>query len=691
MAADGAPMTADKYMQGVRKICRDIAEGTKTFRSAAIGVLSAAIGVQSLLVASLALPAFASEPARPLIPIYSAAEIPVKCDDGLAKARAMIHEMQSGTGGDFFREWNDLQIAIQDVSNPIGFIGNVHPDKAVRDAAEPCAQKYSRLGIEIYQDEGLMARVRAAKPATPAQAKMKKDLLDAFEDSGVSLPPEKRARAKEIFDRLTGLRQEFARHVRDNGIKVAFTPAEMEGLPESYLKAQKRDAEGNYVLGVDYPAYNPFMSNAKDEPARKRYYMAFQSRGGERNLEILREMYTLRRELAALYGLPSFADYGVRRKMAATPAAVTGFLAQVKAAVALREKAEMEELRAEKARLTKKPLEETQLHYWDVAYYQEGLRRLRFEIDQEALRKYFPTRASVDYALLVSQMLYGVRFEEVKVPVWHPDVRYFDVRDAKTGEFLSGFYLDLFPREGKFSHAAAWPVRSASRVAGRTPVSVLVTNFNREGLNQSELRTLMHEFGHVLHGVLSRTDYAAQAGTSVKRDFVEAPSQMFEAWARREESLALFRKVCAECPRLSGDDIARLEAARRFGQGYRYGAQVRYATLDMTLSSEPQPPLEAWKRIEAQAPLGAVDGALFPAAFEHLAGGYAAGYYGYLWSEVIAFDLLTAFNRNMLDPAVGARYRDTILSQGSQQEETAMVAKFLGRAPSNEAFFAELK
>ncbi len=646
----------------------------------------------ALLVASLSLPTFAAESERPLIPLFTAAEIPVKCDEGLATARKMIAAIQSGTDGEtFFDEWNRLQIAIQDTGNPIGFIANVDPDKAVREAAEACTQKYSRLGVEIFQDEKLLARAQGAKATTPVRRKLKKDLSDAFEDSGVSLPPEKRARAKQIFDRLTTLRQEFSRNVRDNDIKVRFTPAEMEGLPESYLKAQKRDADGNYVLGVDYPAYFPFMSNAKDEAARKRYYMAFQSRGGERNLVLLEEMYRLRRELAQLYGLTSFAQYGVRRKMAATPEAVSTFLEQVNKAVVRRERAELDELRAEKARLLKTPVEETRLYYWDVAYYQEGLRRLRFDIDQEALRRYFPTRAALDYTLLVAQKLYGVKFEEAKVPVWHPDVRYFDVRDAKTGEFISGFYLDLFPREGKFSHAAAWGVRGSSRVAGRTPVSVLVTNFNREGLNQSELRTLLHEFGHVLHGVLSRTEYVAQAGTSVKRDFVEAPSQMFEAWGRREQSLALFRQVCADCPQLSGDEIARLEAARRFGQGYRYATQVSYARLDMALSENPRPPLEVWTAIEAEKPLGHVDGTLFPAAFDHLAGGYAMGYYGYLWSEVIGFDLLTAFSKDMLDPAVGARYREAILSQGSQQDESAMIARFLGRPLSNEAFFAELK
>jgi thimet oligopeptidase len=290
----------------------------------------------------------------------------------------------------------------------------------------------------------------------------------------------------------------------------------------------------------------------------------------------------------------------------------------------------------------------------------------------------------------VSQKLYGVRFNEVKVPVWHEDVRYFDVLDGKTGKFVSGFYLDLFPREGKYNHAAAFPIRGASRLTGRTPLSALVTNFNREGLDHSELETLLHEFGHVLHGVLSRADYNPQAGTSVKVDFVEAPSQMFEEWARREQPLELFKQVCPECPHLTADEIERLDASRRFGRGIFFGRQWLYATFDMSLSTDPQPPLAVWKALEGASPLGYVEGTSFPSSFSHIASNYAAGYYGYMWSQVIALDMLSAFKKNMLDPAVGARYRDAILSQGGQEEEMSLVKRFLGRAPSNEAFFAEI-
>jgi thimet oligopeptidase len=647
----------------------------------------------ALLAAASVAPAFAASPARPTAPLYDAATVTHTCETGLEAARKTIATMESRVGaGDIFNEWNRLQIQIEDVLNPIYLLGNVSPDKAVRDAAEPCLQKYTSLGTDLFQDEKLFKRVEAAATRNAHQAKLKKDLMEGFEDSGVALPPQQRARAKAIFDRLEELRQAYDRNVRDDPTRVTVTAAEMEGMPASYLKAHEdtRDKDGNYILTLKYPSYVPFVTNAKSEAARKRYYVAKLNEGGAKNLDLLQEMFQLRKELAGLYGLPTFAHYSLRRKMVRTPETVNKFLAEVKTAVTDLERKEVDELKAEKARDLGTPPESTQLNRWDVAYYQEKVRKERFAIDQEKLRKYFPTDKAVDYTMRVSQKLYGVKFREAKVPTWHPDVRYFDVLDARTGAFVSGFYLDLFPREGKYNHAAAFPVRGASRLANRTPISVLVTNFNREGLDHNELETLMHEFGHVMHGVLSKADYNPQAGTSVKQDFVEAPSQMFQEWARREQPLALFKQVCPECPQLSRDDIQRLESARRYGQGIRYARQWLYATFDMALSTDPQPPLTVWKNLESATPLGFVENTSFPSSFSHIASNYAAGYYGYMWSEVIGLDMLSQFKRDMLDARTGLRYRDTILAQGGQEEEMDLVRKFLGREPSSEAFFAEI-
>jgi len=639
------------------------------------------------VAAALAAPAAA----RPLMPAYDAAGLTKACDAGLARARKGIAAMEAKPGaGAIFAEWNRLAIQIEDVGAPIYLLSNVDPDKAVRDAAEPCLTKFTTLNTELFQSEKLYRRVQAAKPANPHQAKLKRDLIEGFEDSGVTLPPDKRARAKEIFDKLEELRQAFDRNVRDDPTQVVMKPAEMEGMPESYLAAQKKDAEGNYVLPLDYPAYFPFLTRARSGQARERYWRAKLNEGGAANLALLEQIFALRKELAGLYGLPSFAEYSLRRKMVRTPQTVDRFLAEVHEAVVPVEQRELAELTAEKARELGTAPEATKLARWDVSYYQDKVRRERYAVDQEKLRKYFPTDKSIQYTMLVAQTLYGVKFREVKVRTWHPDVRYFDVLDAKTGRFVGGFYLDLYSREGKYRHAAAFPIRGVSRLAHRTPLAALVTNFNREGLDHDELETMMHEFGHVMHNVLSLTDYNPEAGTSVKVDFVEAPSQMFEEWARREQPLALFAKVCPDCPHLTHEEIGRLEQARRYGQGIRYARQWLYAKFDMELSTDPRPPLEVWRELEGATPLGFVDGTMFPSSFSHIASNYAAGYYGYMWSEVLGLDMLSPFERDMLDPAVGMRYRKTILEQGGQREESDMVRDFLGREPSSQAFFAEI-
>jgi len=650
-----------------------------------IATLAAAAALSPL--AGLAAP----QPARALMTLYDAPGITRACDEGIARAQALIQQMGAKKGaGTIFDEWNRLAIVIEDTVNTVYLLGNVSPDKAVRDAAEPCLQKYTTLQADLFQDEKLFARVNAAQPMNPHQAKFKKDLVEGFEDTGVALPPDKRKRAKEIFEKIEELRQAFDRNIRDDPTRVTFKPEDLAGMPESYLKAHAPDADGNIVLALDYPSYLPFLQNAKSEEARKRYYMAKLNQGGAKNLDLLLEIFQLRKELAGLYGLPSFADYALRRKMVGSPEVVNKFLADVKSAVTDLETKEVDDLRRVKAQDVQLPVVGMKVYRWDVPYYSEMVRKVRFKVDQEKLRKYFPTSKAVEYTFLVSQTLYGVKFVEQKVPVWHPDVRYFDVVDAKTGKFISGFYLDLFPREGKYNHAAAFPIRGVSRLAKRTPLAALVTNFDREGLNHDELQTLMHEFGHVLHGVLSQADYNPHAGTSVKGDFVEAPSQMFEEWARREQPLELFKKVCPDCPHLTKEEIAQLEAARRYGQGIRYARQWLYAAYDMALSVDPRPPLAVWKSLEGATPLGYVEGTSFPSSFSHIANNYAAGYYGYMWSEVIALDMLSPFKKNMLDPAVGARYRNAILAQGGQEEEMNQVKHFLGRAPSNEAFFQEI-
>ena len=650
----------------------------------------------TMIIAALAGAANAAA-VRPTIPIYDAASLAEACGTGLADAARLIKRLETmplGNAGarDLLDRWDRLRIRLEDFEGPVDLTANVSPDAATRSAAEACESKTTRFETELYQNGALYARIKALTARTGPAAKMRKDLLDTFEDNGVALAPDKRARLKAIADRLEEIRQEFDRDIRDNQTRVVFSADEVVGLPRDYLAKAKRDDKGNYLLGFEYPEYLPFMANAENEEARRRYQFAFQNRGTPRNIELLAEAMRLRKEMAGLFGLSSYAEFATRRRMVGNPQAVEKFLREVKSAVREVERKEIAELTALKAATLHKPVGEVRLQRWDADYYQEQQRKARFNVDQEALRQYFPTEASIQWVMAIASRLYGVRFVPATVPTWHPDVRYFDVFDATSGKLKGGVYIDPFPRAGKFSHAAAWPVRGSAKRSRRTPISALVANLNPAGLNSEELETLVHEFGHVMHGVLSDTQYATLAGTSVQLDFVEAPSQMFEEWARRRESLALLPQFCKPaCPAIDEARLKQLSAARLYGAGIRYSRQHLYAAYDMAASGETVPdPQAQWEKMEGETPLGYVPGTHFAGTFSHIISGYTAGYYGYMWSQVLALDMLSKFDGNLMDPVTGRRFRTTILAQGSQKPAAQLVRDFLGREPSNEAFIAEI-
>lgn len=659
------------------------------------------LGLPALLAAtcaSLLSPSAHSDEARVVLPLLSAEQISSGCTSTIAEMRQRaksLEEMSAASARDpktLLARWDALQIAQEDFMGPTELYGEVSPDKQVRDAVEPCVVEFSKFSSELYQNERLYRMFKGLIVSDPIDRKMQRDILWGFEDTGVSLPAKKRGRMKAILTELEALSQEFSRNIRDNNERLAFTAAELQGLPTDYLAKAKRDDQGNYLLGFAYPEFIPFMENADDAAARKRYQSAYNNRGTPRNLAILKQAIALRKEMAGLFGLSNYADFVIRRRMAGSSRAVNKFLAEVRVAVSAGEKKEIEELRAFRANATKQPLAGTEMNRWDVPYWQNKLKKARFDLNPNELRKYFPADAAIAWIMHISSVQYGIEFRRVDVPVWHPEVEYYDVIDTKTQRRIAGIYLDMFPRDGKFSHAAAAGVRHASTATGRTPITVLMANFDRAGFDDEEMRTLAHEFGHVLHGVLSRTRYASQSGTSVERDFVEAPSQMFEEWARDLDTLKLVAQFCkSPCPSVDAPLVAKMTAMYNYGRAIRYARQLLYASFDMSLhSATPQDPMAAWAKMEGASPLGYVPGTQFPGSFGHLMGGYGAGYYGYMWSEVLALDMLSAFGGKLINPQVGARYLDKILSRGGERTGMEMVRDFLGREPSNQAFFAEI-
>lgn len=627
----------------------------------------------------------------PAFPRFADAQsVEAACRQGLQGAAQRVRQLERhAPDAGWSAAADDLEAYIEDVANPLMFVLNVHPDPAVRDAAQACALRWQDFGSTLGQNEKIYRAARRVKPRDAVEREFVRSRLENFEDSGVALPKDKRPRAKQLSDRIGELGQQFDKNLRDDTTKVALSAEELAGVPEAVWKDKPRDDSGRVLLGLDYPTYLPVMERGEHAGARERMYRAKLNEGGDANLQLLAEMVKLRREYASLFGFESYADFQLRRRMAESVANTRRFLDEVKAAVTEREIKDLGELRRAKATHLGQPPEQTRLERWDVAFYTERVRRERYTVDQEAFRRYFPPQQSLQFVMRLMENAFGIKYTRMPARLWHDDAQAYAVTDSKTGRALATLYVDLYPRDGKYNHAAVWPLRSSATRLHRTPQAAFVVNMDRNGLTIEELQTLLHEMGHAVHNNLSATRFAALGGTSVKWDFVEAPSQMLEDWIYDPAVLKIFAEVCPLCEPVPAGMIRSADEARHFAKGISVARQHLFASYDMALySDQAHEPMALWSAMEGRTPLGHVPGTRFPAGFAHIAsGGYVAGYYGYLWSLVVAKDLHTAFKPNPLDPKVGLRFRRRLLARGGERPPQLLVKGFLGREGRSDAFF----
>nr|WP_316638752.1 M3 family metallopeptidase [uncultured Roseateles sp.] len=623
----------------------------------------------------------------------SEAEIKAACESGLKGADQRVKTLEKRVvDKGWLAALDDLYAYQEDVQNPIEFVLNVHPDKAVRDAAQACSQRWAEFGSALGQNEKVYRGLKMAPAADAIDRELVRISLGQFEDSGVALTGPKRARAKQILDRLSDLSQTFSKNIRDEGTQVAFDEAELKGVPESVWKTAKRDASDKVLLGLDYPSYIPVLQSADSGAARERMWRAKMNEGGEPNLKLLAEITALRNEYAKLFGFDNYVDFNLRRRMAKDGKTAWKFLDEVKTAVTEGERNDLVDLRAAKAQHLGLAPGAVKLERWDATFYAERVRLQRYSVDQEAFRTYFPPQESLQFAQRIIEKMMGVKYTPVKAELWHPEAQAFVVSDVASGKALATLYVDLYPRDGKYNHAAVWPLRSSSTRLGRTPTAALVVNFDRKGLTLDEVETLLHELGHAVHNNLSNTRYASQGGTSVMHDFVEAPSQMLEDWVYDKKVLRLMTEVCPACKPVPDELVDKAVAAKDFGKGSLYSRQHLFASYDLALhGARVTDPMTLWAKMEGATPLGYVPGTRFPAGFSHIASNYGAGYYGYLWSLVVAMDLRTAFADDKLSTAVGRRYRDIVLGSGGQRPAPELVTEFLKRESNAKAFYDYLK
>lgn len=603
--------------------------------------------------------------------------------------------------------FEDLGVRPEDVDPVAGisFLKNVSPDKAVRDAANTCESDIKSFSVDVYTREKLYGAFRdyadKKEKLDAEEQKLLDRILFEFQRNGLALDAKKRGQVKELKQRLITIQQEFDRNLNEYKDFLDVTRQELDGLPEDYIAKLSTAPEGKYRVTLQYPDYIPFMENAKNEAPRKALEFKFNNRAAEKNTPLLEQAIALRHQIANLMGHPTHAHFVLTDRMAKKPEAVSEFLTALRPKLTQKALPELETLKALKKKEGREGADK--INAWEFAYYDNLLKKTQYDLDDQKIKEYFPMERTLEGMMKLYQGLLSVRFVKIDPPyVWHPEVTQYEVRDEASGDRIGYFYLDLFPREGKYGHAAAFglvPGRRMKDGSYQYPVAAMVANFNKPGaglpslLQHSEVETLFHEFGHVMHQVLTQARYARFSGTAVAWDFVEAPSQMFENWVWNAGVLRDLSSHYKDGKPLPEDLLKRMVDAKNLNSGLRYLRQVFYATVDQTYHTrEAADSTSLYNDLRTQISLiPATAGTRGQASFGHLMHGYDSGYYGYLWSEVFAADMFSFFEKNgLLNKEMGMRYRKLILEAGSMRDEAESLRNFLGRAPEQNAFIKSI-
>ncbi|HCU0430605.1 TPA: oligopeptidase A [Serratia marcescens] len=604
--------------------------------------------------------------------------------------------------------------------SPIGHLNSVKNSPELRAAYEQALPLLSEYGTWVGQHEGLYQAYRNLKEGAAFEAlsvpqrKAVDNALRDFELSGIGLSADKQQRYGEIVARLSELGSTYSNNVLDATMgwsKLITDEAELSGLPESALAqaqamAQAKEQDG-WLLTLDMPSYLPVLTYADNRALREEMYRAFATRASDQgpnagkwdNSEVMAETLALRHELAQLLGFATYADKSLATKMAESPEQVIGFLSDLAKRARPQAEQELAQLRA----FAKQHYGVDELDAWDITYYGEKQKQHLFSISDEQLRPYFPEQRVVEGLFEVVKRIYGITAKERKdVETWHPDVRFFDLFDAD-GELRGSFYLDLYARENK--RGGAWMddcVGSLRKADGtlQKPVAYLTCNFNRPLGDQpalfthNEVTTLFHEFGHGLHHMLTQIDTAGVSGINgVPWDAVELPSQFMENWCWEPEALAFISGHYQSGEPLPKAMLDKLLAAKNYQAALFILRQLEFGLFDFRMHFEysPEkgaqilPTLAEVKKMVAVVP--SPSWGRFPHAFSHIfAGGYAAGYYSYLWAEVLSADAYSRFEEEgIFNAETGKSFLDNILSRGGSEEPMALFKRFRGREPQLDA------
>ncbi len=654
-------------------------------------------------------PAAKPAPAAPALPepegarflTGTVAEFTEACRSDLARAReaaARLRALPKGSPSqDVLGLYDEVQVNNGLAAARASVGRNGHPDAAMRKAAEDCEQESEKLNTELNLDRAIYDALVAIDLASqdPATRTWLDRVLKKLRRSGVDRDEATRAKVQALNEELTRLGQEFGKNIREDVRSVSLKPAQLAGLPEDYVKAHPAGKDGLVRITTDTPDYAPFLAYARDAKAREALWRVARMRGHPKNLDVLSRLLAKRHELATLLNFSSWADYITEDKMVKTAKAAAEFIDKVNAAAEAPAKREYAELLALKQRDVKNA---KTVEPWDLDFYMDRFKAERFAFDSQAARPYFEYSRVLAGVLDITSTMFGIRYEPVKdAKVWHPDVAVYDVFDVADKARLGRIYLDMHPRADKYKHAAQFELVSGQQ-GKRMPEGVLMCNFPQPGgpspalMQPGEVETFFHEFGHLLHHTLGgKQRWVAQSGVTTEWDFVEGPSMMLQEWAVNEDSLARFARHYETGAPIPAELISRMMAAKEFGKGLFTRRQLFLSAVSLGLHNR-APGFDTTAFLKALQPKfepfrkELVDGTYFHASFGHLEG-YSAVYYTYLWSSVIARDLLTVFkSEGFLNPAPAGRYRRAVLEPGGSKDAALLVKDFLGRDYSFDAY-----
>jgi thimet oligopeptidase len=634
-------------------------------------------------------------------------DVKVLCNQALTQAKKAVELLVSRAPSD--RTFDNSVVEVDRIMDDLDLAGSaayllmeVHPDKAVRETCQACVMEMEKYGTELMLRRDFYEAVmgKPVKGLKGEDAQYYKDLKLAFQRSGVNLPEEKRKEVQKVRNELTELETEFSKNIAADKSTLKAKASELKGLPPRVLESLKKEGDF-YILGMDYPTYTAVMENVDVEETRKRMQQTFNNRAYPANVPLLETIIEKRDHLSRLLGYDNYAAYQLEDSMAKSPKAVKDFLDDLRKKARTKAEKDFKELVAMKRKVTGNP--KAEVYAWDRGYLKNKIKEENYKIDEQKIAEYFPVENTVAGLFEISQKLYSVRFKEIQPSwKWHEDVKLYEVWSVPENKFIGRFYTDLYPRPDKYSHAAKFGLVAGKKLSGkdyRIPTVAIVANFPKATkdtpalLKHDDVETFFHEFGHCLHSLLTEAKYSSHSGTSVARDFVEAPSQMFENWVWDEQSLKLFARHYKTKEVLPPSLLKSMIAAKNLGSGLDTQQQIFYSDVSFNYFSQgakvdTSTLLKELQKKDTLFPY--TENTHFQAAFGHLTG-YGAAYYGYQWSKVYAQDMFTKFaGKNVLSPKIGMAYRKKILAKGSGREEMDSVVDFLGRKPNSKAFFKSL-